>query len=56
VSAASELFLPAARSELREQLTGNEFRPQPRVVVARYGSAASTIGAALIAAERTAKD
>jgi hypothetical protein len=26
------------------------------VAVARYGSAASTIGAALIAAERTAKD
>jgi glucokinase len=56
VSAAADLFLPVARSELREQLTGNEFRPQSRVAVARYGSAASTIGAALIAAERTARN
>lgn len=53
VSAAADLFLPSAVATFRGQLTGGAYRPEPTVAVAHHGTAASTVGAALIAAERT---
>lgn len=53
VCAAADLFLPAAEVALRQCVTGSDYRPAPRVAVAHHGTAASTVGAALIAAERT---
>jgi glucokinase len=55
VSAAADLFLPTAREVLTQQLTGSAFRLAPRIAVAHHGTVASTIGAAIVAAERTAQ-
>lgn len=55
VCAAADLFLPIAQEVLKQRVTGSDFRPAPRIAVARYGTAASTIGAAIIAAERTGR-
>jgi glucokinase len=55
VSAAADLFLPTAREVLAQQLTGSAFRLAPRIAVAHHGTVASTIGAAIVAAERTAQ-
>lgn len=54
VSAADDLFLPLAQDVLAQQTTGGAFRPAPRVAVAHFGTTASTVGAAIIAAEGTA--
>lgn len=54
VSRSADLFLAAARRAMADELTGARYRPVPRLVPARFADAASVVGAALIAAERTA--
>jgi glucokinase len=51
VSGAAELFLPATRSAWGPLITGSANRPLPRLELARFGDAASVVGAALLAAE-----
>jgi glucokinase len=55
VSGAADLFLPAARSALIPLITGGANRPRPRLELARFGDAASVVGAALLAAEVSAR-
>ncbi len=50
VAAAARFFLPAATLELTATITGAGHRPEPRVVLARFGDSAGIIGAALLAA------
>ena len=49
VAAAAGLYLPAARADLSAAITGAGHRPEPRVVVAKFGDRAGIIGAALLA-------
>lgn len=49
VAAAAPLYLPAAQRDLSRGMTGAGHRPEPRLVVARYGDRAGIIGAALLA-------
>jgi glucokinase len=51
VSGASDLFLDSTRSVLSALITGGRNRPQPQLALARFGDAASVVGAALLAAE-----
>ncbi len=52
VSRSADLFLDAARERLERELTGAHYRVVPPLVPARFGDAASMVGAALIAARR----
>ena len=54
VSGAAELFLPTTRRVLASLITGTDHRPQPQLSLARFGSTASVVGAALLAAESIA--
>ncbi|SDP23792.1 glucokinase [Nakamurella panacisegetis] len=49
VAAAADLYLPSARADLSAAITGAGHRPEPRVVVAKFGDRAGIIGAALLA-------
>ena len=49
VATAAALYLPRAIAELSPAITGAGHRPEPRVVVARFGDRAGIIGAALLA-------
>ena len=49
VAAAAPLYLPGAVADLSRSITGAGHRPQPRVVVAKFGDRAGIIGAALLA-------
>ncbi len=49
VAAAAPWYLPAAQADLSAAMTGAGHRPEPRVVVARFGDRAGIIGAALLA-------
>lgn len=51
VSRAAELFLPVTRASLPPLVTGTGNRPHPRLELARFGDAASMVGAALLAAQ-----
>lgn len=52
VSGSADLFLDAARVTLEAELTGARYRVVPPLVPARFGDAASMVGAALLAARR----
>ena len=49
VAAAAPLYLPGAVADLSLAITGAGHRPEPRVVVAKFGDRAGIIGAALLA-------
>lgn len=49
VSASADLYLETAREVFSQRLTGYRFRPKPSVVLARFGSRASMVGAGLMA-------
>lgn len=49
VAAAAPHYLPGAVADLSRAMTGAGHRPEPRVVVARFGDRAGIIGAALLA-------
>lgn len=49
VAAAASFYLPAAHRDLSAGMTGAGHRPEPRVVVAKFGDRAGIIGAALLA-------
>lgn len=51
VSGAADLFLDSTRTVLSSLITGSGHRPQPQLALARFGDAASVVGAALMAAE-----
>jgi glucokinase len=50
VAAAADLYLASAQADLSASITGAGHRPEPRVVVAKFGDRAGIIGAALLAA------
>jgi glucokinase len=56
VSGAADLFLGSTRTVLSSLLTGAGHRPQPQLALARFGDAASVVGAALLAAESLVTD
>ncbi len=49
VAAAAPHYLPGAVADLSRAMTGAGHRPEPRVVVAKFGDRAGIIGAALLA-------
>ncbi len=49
VAAAAQYYLPIATADLSATMTGAGHRPEPRVVIARFGDRAGIIGAALLA-------
>lgn len=51
VSGAADLFLDSTREVLSTMITGQGHRPQPQIALARFGDAASVVGAALLAGE-----
>ena len=54
VSGAADLFLASTRTVLSGLITGRRYRPQPQLALARFGDAASVVGAALLAAASVA--
>ena len=55
VSGAADLFLASTRTVLSGLITGRQHRPQPQLALARFGDAASVVGAALLAAASVAE-
>jgi glucokinase len=49
VAAAAPFYLPTAQRDLSLGMTGAGHRPEPRLVVAKFGDRAGIIGAALLA-------